>query len=90
MHVGDSRRHLPGSGETEQDEKDPTSGLPQEPNHAGNLQETARNWVKKRVKKRVVRQFSNCRVKAGAEEEGLLIPHHHVHGQRKPQWPEKP
>ena len=84
--MGDSRRHLPGSGEMKQDEKDPTSRLPQEPNHAGNLQEIARNWVKKRV----VHQFSNCRVKARAEEEGLLIPPHHIHRQRKPQWPEKP
>lgn len=49
VHVGDSRRHLPGSGEMEQDEKDPTRGLPREPNHAGDLWETARNWVKKRV-----------------------------------------
>lgn len=47
--MGDSRRHLPGSGEMEQDEKDPTRGLPWEPKHAWDLWETARNWVKKRV-----------------------------------------
>lgn len=87
--MGDPRRHLSGSGEMEQDGKDPTRGLPREPNHAGDLRETAWNWVKKRVK-RAVHQFSNCGVKAGAEEEGLLIPHPHVHGQRKPQCPEKP
>lgn len=59
--------------ETEQDEKDPTSRLPQGPNHAGNLQETALNWVKERVKKRIVHQFSNCRVVRG-RGGGLLIP----------------
>lgn len=83
VHVGDSRRHLPGSGEMEQDEKDPTRGLPWEPKHAWDLWETARNWVKKRV---ILKLWGEGRGRGG----GLVNPSSPRSQAEKASVPEKP
>ena len=89
--MGDPRRHLYCSGEMGLDGEDTTVGLPSLATGAQPIVTVGdRVELGEEESKIFIDQPPHCGVKAGVAEKGLLIPHHHVHGQRKLQCPEKP